>query len=521
MDKDLQVTDLQVTGKVWLAGAGPGDAGLLTVKAKTLMETADVIVYDALVSPEIISQLPGQCKLIYAGKRSGHHHILQEEINQILLQEALAGNKVLRLKGGDPFVFGRGGEELELLAEAGIPFEVVPGVTSAAAVPAYAGIPVTHRDYTSSFHIITGHPRKDGSNRINYPALVAMDATLVFLMGIGAVEEISNGLLAAGMSADTPAAILEKGTTSVQRKVISTVGQLFEDTKKSAIGTPAIILVGKVCCLSGTFHWAEDRLLGGRQILITRSRAAGSKLAGRLRELGAQVVELPSIVTRTLMPNVLFEHAIRDFARQDGEAWLVFTSPVGVQSFFAQLQHNKLDLRSLLRRKADIKFAVVGSATAVELSKHGLTADLIPDQFCAAALGRHLASEAKTGSRVLIMRALEGSEELLPLLVEAGLTVTDIPVYETVYETHEQIRDMICDIYGKGEINAVIFTSASTVHGFARTLKVDDYSQVPAICIGEQTAAAAKGYGMPTRVSSEATIDSIVETVVELYGRRG
>lgn len=505
-------------GRVWLAGAGPGDAGLLTVKVKKLIEYADVIVYDALVSAEIISQIPSHCQLIFVGKRSGHHHLSQAEINEILLKEALQGKKVLRLKGGDPFVFGRGGEELELLIEHEIPFEVIPGVTSATAVPAYAGIPVTHRDHTSSFHIITGHPRKDGTNRINYAALAALKATLVFLMGIGAMEEICQGLLAAGMDKDTPAAILEKGTTAFQRRVISTVGQLCTEARRSLIGTPAIILVGAVCSLGNIFHWAEDRALGGCQFLITRPRASGSKLADRLRELGAQVIELPSIETKTLTPNPAFEQAMLKFARMSDEAWLVFTSPTGVQSFFALLGQSKQDMRSLLKRNAEVKFAVVGLATAKELNKYGFTADVMPAKFCGAALGQQLIGSAKAGSQVLVMRAKEGAEELLPALAGAGFAVEDVPVYETVYETHEPIREKISQIYHNGEINAVIFTSAATVHGFVKTMKETDYGMADAVCIGEQTAAAAKSYGMRTMISSAASIDSLVETVAALYG---
>ena len=226
---------MEKSGKVWLAGAGPGDAGLLTVRTKQLLEEADVIVYDALISAEILSQIPDGTELIHVGKRSGHHLVPQEGINEILLEEAQKGKKVLRLKGGDPFIFGRGGEELELLKENGIPFEVVPGVTSAEAVPAYAGIPITHRDYTSSFHVITGHPRKDGTSRIDYPSLVGLGGTLVFLMGIASMETILKGLMDAGMNENMPAAVLEKGTLAAQRRVVSTVSGLPKAAKEAGI----------------------------------------------------------------------------------------------------------------------------------------------------------------------------------------------------------------------------------------------------------------------------------------------
>ena len=233
-------------GKVWLAGAGPGDAGLLTVKTRQLLCESDVVVYDALVSEEILCQIPDHVERIYVGKRSGHHPVPQEEINAILLREAQKGKRVLRLKGGDPFIFGRGGEELELLVKHQIPYEIVPGVTSASAVPAYAGIPVTHRDFASSFHVITGHPRKGGKLQIDFDALVRLNGTLIFLMGITAMESICRGLLEAGMEPDMPAAVLERGTTAAQRSIVSDVENLPREAKKAGIGMPAIIVVGKV-----------------------------------------------------------------------------------------------------------------------------------------------------------------------------------------------------------------------------------------------------------------------------------
>lgn len=508
------------TGKVWLAGAGPGDAGLLTVKTKELMGLVDVIVYDALVSAEIVSQIPKNCRLIFVGKRSGNHPVPQEQINKILLDEAQNGNQVLRLKGGDPFVFGRGGEELELLVEANIPFEIIPGITSASAVPAYAGIPVTHRDYTSSFHIITGHARKDGTSRIDFPSLVNMDATLVFLMGISSMEEICTGLMDAGMDPDTPAAILEKGTTSAQRKVISTVKNLYEDAQDAKVGTPAIILVGKVCRLSNTFDWAEKRILGGRQFLTTRPRSGGSKLAGQLRLLGAQVIELPSIVTETIFPNTEFENGISQLKKEKGEVWLAFTSPVGVESFFSILNRLSMDIRNIFQSKAQIKIAAIGSATAKSLGKFGINPDLVPPKYSAIDLGAKLAETAKPDSRIIIMRAYEGSEQLIPPLIKKGLKVDDIPVYKTVHETHEQIIDKIKEVIETDQIDAITFTSASTVHGFVKTLGQMEYHKIRTVCIGEQTADTARKYNMNVEISEEASMDSMITKITELYGEK-
>jgi len=500
-------------GKVWLAGAGPGDAGLLTVKTKQLMEEADVIVYDALISAEILSQIPDEKELIHVGKRCGNHSASQEQINEILLEEAKKGKEVLRLKGGDPFIFGRGGEELELLAKHQIPFEVVPGVTSASAVPAYAGIPLTHRDYASSFHVITGHPRKDGTRKIDYASLVQLRGTLVFLMGISSMKEILKGLIDAGMDKSTAAAVLEKGTLAEQRRIVSTIEKLAEDIKKAELGTPAILLVGEVCTLADTFHWAEDRPLGGKQILITRPKQAGLRLAERLRRLGAQVIELPSIVTETISPNPALDEIFAHFGNRAEEEWIIFTSPIGVQVFFEQMSQSKLDIRMLCQRKAKVRFAAIGSATERALGTYGICADLVPKVYSAGTLGKELAVQAASGSFVTALRAAEGSQELLPPLKKAGISVDDVPLYRTYYKSHRPLREKISSMLDAGEIHAVTFTSASTVRGFVNTMKLENYSNILAICIGEQTGREAAKYSMQIRIAKRAAIDSMVDLI--------
>lgn len=319
------------------------------------------------------------------GKRSGHHCVRQEEINQILLREAKAGKNVLRLKGGDPFVFGRGAEEVECLAAEGIPFEIIPGVTSALAVPAYAGIPITHRDFASSFHVITGHAKEGKKIEIPYDALAKLNGTLIFLMGITAMEEICRGLIQAGMDENTPAAVLEKGTTARQRRLVSTLARLWEDAKAFQVQTPAIILVGKVCTLSEKFDWVKSLPLWGKQILTTRPRQNSSRLAGRLRELGAQVIELPSITTKPVWPNEVLGTILGSIREQESEQWLVFTSPIGVQTFWKQLRMLKMDVRNVFL--PHVKVAAIGSGTAKELEQFGVFADVMPQTFCAAALG--------------------------------------------------------------------------------------------------------------------------------------
>ena len=515
----MENTQNEKKGKVWLAGAGPGDGELLTLKTSRLMEQADVIVYDALISAEILSRIPDTKEVIYVGKHAGNHPVPQEEINRILVREAEKGKQVLRLKGGDPFVFGRGGEELELLIRAGIPFEIVPGVTSAAAVPAYAGIPVTHRDYASAFHVITGHARKGGRVDLDFPALVRLKGTLVFLMGLSAMEFLLNGLTEAGMDPDTPAAVLENGTCAGQRRVTATVGTLKEASDRAGIKTPAIIVVGKVCALSSQMHWAEERVLGGRQFLVTRPRQSSSSLAERLRDLGAQVIEMPAIRTEPICPNRRLREALETFGTHADQEWLVFTSPAGADLFFDQLMELGMDLRSLLVRGAEVRIAAIGSGTAAALGKRGLIPDLVPRVYSAAALGEALAETAAEGSRITVARAEKGSEELLPPLLKAGLDVDDIPLYRTLYETHPLLKDRIRELLEQGRIDAVTFTSASTVRGFTGAVECADYTGIRAVCIGEQTAAEAAKYGMQIQVSDQASMDAMVGKIVELFGK--
>lgn len=274
------------TGKVWLVGAGPGDIGLFTLKGKEVLSRAEVVVYDSLVGDGVLAMIPREARTIDVGKRASHHTMPQEKINQVLLEEAKKGYRVVRLKGGDPFLFGRGGEELELLAEHHIPYEVVPGVTSPMAVPAYNGIPVTHRDFCSSVHIITGHKRAGQEYDIDFKALVDTKGTLVFLMGVTALPDICRSLLEAGMEPDMPAAILQKGTTAGQKRIVATVSTLEEEVKKQGIETPAIIVVGKVCSLAERFEWAENLPLFGKKVLVTRPKGLISRMAAKLRVQG-------------------------------------------------------------------------------------------------------------------------------------------------------------------------------------------------------------------------------------------
>lgn len=504
-------------GKVWIAGAGPGDAGLLTVKTASLMEQADAVVYDALVSAEILSLIPEKTEKINVGKRADHHLVPQKEINQILVNLAKEGKQVLRLKGGDPFVFGRGGEEAEFLVKEDIDFEIVPGITSSVAVPAYAGIPVTHRDYTSSFHVITGHARKGGESRIDYETLARMDATLVFLMGVTALPEICEKLRMAGMPDDTPAAVIQEGTLACQKKVVSDLRNLPKRVQEEKIQAPAVIVVGKVCALSESFSWAEQRHLGGRQILITRPRSQGQTFARTLRGLGAQVIEFPSIQVEPLQGKGEKETILAALEqirnRKTGTSWIVFTSAAGVRSFFNFLEEMNLDIRTLWGSR----FAVIGSGTGRELGKRGIRPDLMPDVYEAGKLGEALAGQTKPGDLVTAFRAREGSEELFPPVLKTGAECVDIPVYETGTGADDAWTEKIAAQFQEGKIDLVTFTSASTVWGFERTMQGKvDHGRIFALCIGRKTEEEAKRLGMRTAVAEEATVESMTEKILEI-----
>ena len=497
----------QKTGKIYLVGAGPGDPGLLTLKGRQVLSQADVVVYDALVGPGVLAMIPKEAKVYDAGKHAGDHTIPQEEMNRILVCEAQAGKTVVRLKGGDPFVFGRGGEELELPADCGIPFEVVPGVTSAFAVPAYNGIPVTHRDYASSVHVITGHKKKDEPLDIDFEALVRAGGTDVFLMGVSTLPLICNGMLAAGLDPQTPAAILERGTTAGQRHVIATVSTLEEGAKAAGIGTPAIIVVGEVCALADRFAWAEQKPLAGFRVVLTRPRELISQMAQLLRNDGAEVIELPAIRTVSAEPQTQLEEALS--APFD---WLVFTSPSGVRIFFDRYLQDH-DMRDL----SGVRIAAIGKGTSKALRERGLRADFLPSVYDTETLGRELARQLKPGDRVLIPRARLGSPALTDALSAVpGVEIRDIPVYDTVYEKSGVID--VKKLFETERIDAAVFTSASTVRGFAAAAEGLDFTGVRAVCIGKQTQVAADALGMQTYVACEATLEALLEKVRELAG---
>ncbi len=482
-------------GKVYLVGSGPGDIGLFTLKGKAVLETADVVIYDALIGAEVLSLANDNAELIYVGKRGGNHTKTQAEINEIIHSEALKGKTVVRLKGGDPFLFGRGGEELSLLAKDDIPFEIVNGITSPIAVPAYAGIPITHREFVSSLHIITAHTKEGEGSSIDFTSLVKLKGTLVFLMGVSSLNLICEGLLSAGMAKDMPCAIIENGTNGNQRSTVSTLSQLKADADRVGVKSPAIIVVGEVCSLRESFAWREKMPLFGKRVVVTRPKELNSTFSEKLRQGGAQVIELPAIKTKELPFYIEREELINADV-------IAFTSAFGVKTFFEKLKEQRIDIRALV----NAKFAAVGKMTAREIEKHGVLVEFMPKSFS----GKELGEIIKTDGKVMIFRAKNGAEGLTEALSTRGISYEDVAVYETIpCEINPAAKKEI-----QNGVDYLCFTSASTVKSFIDGMQGEEVLLLPALCIGKQTASEAEKYGFKEiHISKEATIQSMAEYI--------
>lgn len=478
--------------KVTLVGAGPGDPGLITVKGLEALLAADTVVYDRLVGGDILKLIPDRAEKIDAGKKSSDHKIPQHEINKLLLELARQGKNVVRLKGGDCFLFGRGGEELELLAENGIDFEVIPGITSALAVPAYAGIPVTHRDFASSLHIVTGHKRENGALDIDFKALAEAGGTLVFLMGVSNLGLIIDGLTEAGMAASTPCALVENGTLPSQRKVCGTLENICALAACAGIKSPAVIIVGEVCVLSERFDRFSKLPLKGVKIAVTRPKERAGTLSKILKAHGAEVIDYPCIKTVSLMDAELTKAVIGKINAFD---IAVFTSPAGVKTVFEALHKQGKDTRIFGGKQV----AAIGSATAAELEKYGLIADIVPPTYSGAELGGLLS--AHKDKKMLLLRAREGSKDLTEKL--KGIDFDDTAVYRTEFTADTPLE---------GEIDFVTFTSASTVRGFCA---LNDRRDITGVCIGEKTRQEAEKYGIKTITAKEATVAALAETILD------
>lgn len=502
-------------GCVWLVGAGPGDPGLITVKGLRCVAQADVIVYDALCNPVLLQHARPECERLYAGKQAGRHTLKQDEINELLRAKAAEGHRVCRLKGGDPFVFGRGGEEALYLREHGIPFEIVPGVTSAVAVPAYAGIPVTHRNMATSVRFITGHedPTKPES-QLNFSEIAATRGTLVFLMGVQNLMAIAGSLITAGKPADTPAAVISDGTTPRQRTVVATLATIADAVKTAGIVPPAILVVGEVAQLRTQLHWFEDKPFFGRAIMVTRARAQMSDLVQVVQAAGGEAIEAPAIRIEPLADSQEMRAAARHAATYD---WVLLTSANGVDAFMESLRLEGLDSRAL----ASVRIAVIGPGTAERLLQFGIRADLIPARFVAEALLEALeATEPFRGQRYLVPRADLARPDLVDGLRAHGAEVDEIQAYRTVAETALApglLERLECDT-----IDLVTFTSSSTVRNFVNALPEANRAallpKVRAASIGPVTSDTLREMGIAIAVqAAESTIPGLAAAMAQYF----
>jgi len=541
-------------GHVYLIGAGPGDPGLLTIRGKEILERADVVVYDRLVSPAILGMCNSKAKMVDVGKMPTHHKVKQSEINKLLVQYAqeYPQGVIARLKGGDPFVFGRGGEEALELVAAGVEFDVVPGITSAISVPAYAGIPVSHRGIATSFHIITGHEKAEsnGELSLDFENLAKCQGTLIFLMGIANMDFIAKRLMECGKAPKTPLAFIEKGTTPYQRTVMATLETAGETIVRENVTAPAITIMGGVVELGKTLAWKKNLPLSGKRLVVTRAAKQASGITARLTALGAEVIETPMIETRAVEGSF-------NWANLANFDVLAFTSTNGVESFFTQLLASGNDIRVL----AGKKIASVGKITEKKLLEYGIRCDYVPEDHTGEGLGKLLrdvvdkgegvilgpgaeseinserSSESKDliESRILLLQGNLADDTLLKFLPQATRWV----VYETlpVAELPEWKREAVASA------DAVVFASTSAVENFCSVILSGvrsteskdlnrDSSTTPngfaqndnnacyprkSFCIGRMTESAAQKHGFETVTSDETTMDSLVKKIVEFY----
>jgi uroporphyrinogen III methyltransferase / synthase len=506
-----------MAGKVFLVGAGPGDPGLITLKGFRLLQTAEVVIYDFLASPELLKHIPPSAERIYVGKKGGDHTLPQHAINQLIIDRASLGKKVVRLKGGDPFIFGRGGEEAEELAQADIPFEIVPGVTSAIAVPAYAGIPLTHRRYNTSVAFFTGHedPTKEGLPQ-DLGEKAAGVETLVFLMGVKNLSSIVDRLIGHGRDPETPAALIRWGTTPGQKTVTGTLKTIFQKASEAGLTPPAIFVVGRVVELRDTLNWFERRPLFGRTIVVTRTREQASELVDQLAALGAGCLELPTIRIAPPSDWSGLDQALRGL---EGVNWIFFTSPNGVRFFFDRLEYLQLDLRIL----KGIKIGVIGPATAQALKEFHLRPDLVPEKYQAEHLLEALSHIGLRDQKVLIPRAEQAREILPEGLRQMGAEVLVVSAYQTLPALEG--KDPLVQKITRGEVNCMTFTSSSTVINFLALFSRQDIlsllKEVDIACIGPITAQTAQDNGLKvTIVAEEYTISGLVQAVENYYSSK-
>lgn len=501
-----------MAGKVFLVGAGPGEPGLLTVRGRQLLQEADTVVYDRLVSPALLKECRPGAELIFAGKGPSYEAMPQEEINRLLVEKASSGKRVVRLKGGDPFVFGRGGEEAGALVAAGLPYEVVPGVTSAVAAPDYAGIPLTYRGVASSFAVVSGRAGARPGSRLDWQALTAGVDTLVVLMGVAQLEDVSRRLLEGGCPADTPAAVISAATWPEQQVVVGTLGDIAPRAAAQGVRNPAVVVVGQVVALRERLAWFERRPLSGRRVLVTRSPGQATALSRLIEDLGGVAVGIPLI---QIVPPADWTDVDEALARLGTYQWVVFTSPNGVEFFFNRLRERGGDARAL----AGARVACVGEATAASLATAGIRADLIPADFRAEALLPLLAADARPGERVLLPRGDLAGEDLPRGLAAAGLVVEELAIYRNLpsAEGAGELRQRL----EAGSLDAVTFASSSSVDNLCAALGPDTpdlLKDVVVACIGPVTAATARQRGLPVQVvAAKSTVPGLADSLAAYF----
>ena len=499
-------------GKVYLVGAGPGDPGLITVKGLRCLHEADVVVYDRLVDYRLLAQARKGADLVFVGKGPGERVMEQEEINRYLVDSAMTGMVVVRLKGGDPFVFGRGGEEAQALALAGISFEVVPGVTSAIAAPAYAGIPLTHREIASSFTVVSGSedPSKEES-AVRWDLLARSGGTLVVLMGWGTLDTITDTLCREGMAASTPVALVRWGTEPYQTTVTGTLQDIAQRGKEAGLSPPLVAVIGPVVDLRREVSWFDSRPLFGKRVLVTRSRMQASVLSEMLSDEGAEPVELPAIEIASMDDYSEVDIAV---ASLDSFNWVIFTSANGVEAFFGRMEALEGDSRAF----GGTNVGAIGPATASALEQHGIRADFVPAEYVSEAIVEALEALDIKGARVLLPRADIGRDELAKGLTRLGAQVEDLAVYRTIMpeDSREKARELLND----GPMDVATFTSSSTVINLLNLLDGDSsiLRRVPIACIGPITASKAKEMGLRVDiVAREYTIPGLVSALKEFF----
>lgn len=501
-------------GKVYLVGAGPGNVGLTTLRAKELISRCDVLVYDYLANPNLIDWCRPDCELLYVGKEAGRHSVPQDEIEQILVRHARAGKSVVRLKGGDPFVFGRGGEEAQTLAQNKLPFEIVPAVTAALSAGAYTGIPLTHRQYSSAVTFLTGHenPEKE-SFSVDFEKYAKTEDTLCIYMGMTKLPVIIECLLKGGKPAHTPVAVVQWASFNKQQKVIGTLETIVDLVQSAQIGSPAVIIVGEVVLLSQELDWFSNRPLSGKRVVITRSRGDQSKLAHLLEHAGAEVIRLPLIQVEYGVDAVAAEDVWSELSRYE---WIVFTSAHGVEGFFKEFFRKYKDLRCL----GPMRIACVGKATARAVEKYHLEVDVVPEVFQADALAQDIMDFGSIEhTQILVVAGNKNDPSLVQTLEEQGRALVDVfQVYKTSKADISEDADV--QSFRAAGADAIVFTSGSTVDSFieqAEQLVLAKEARRPKFCsIGPITSDKLRSKKLPVDIQSpEASLSVLVESLIK------